>query len=75
MKNFPNSFASTDLHQYLQGLGAKKIVLVGYMVSAFFPLIRFGDAANFSPRLTSVSPPQPEPVLSLATTSWLPRTV
>ncbi|KAL4962996.1 putative isochorismatase family hydrolase [Aspergillus stella-maris] len=32
-KNFPNSFASTDLHTYLSGLGdiGKKIVLVGYM--------------------------------------------
>lgn len=33
MKNFPSSFASTDLHEYLQGLGdvGKKIVLSGYM--------------------------------------------
>ncbi|KAJ5320441.1 hypothetical protein PENANT_c010G06458 [Penicillium antarcticum] len=32
-KNFPSSFAKTDLHEYLQGLGdvGKKIVLVGYM--------------------------------------------
>lgn len=32
-KNFPNSFAKTDLHAYLQGLGdvGKKVVLVGYM--------------------------------------------
>ncbi|KAI9045009.1 putative isochorismatase family hydrolase [Aspergillus affinis] len=32
-KNFPSSFAQTDLHAYLGGLGAvgKKIVLVGYM--------------------------------------------
>lgn len=32
-KNFPNSFAQTELHEYLQGLGdvGKKIVLVGYM--------------------------------------------
>lgn len=32
-KHFPNSFAGTDLHDYLQSLGAvgKKIVLVGYM--------------------------------------------
>ncbi|GKZ29885.1 phospholipase C type enzyme [Aspergillus brasiliensis] len=32
-KNFPSSFAQTDLHEYLGGLGAvgKKIVLVGYM--------------------------------------------
>ncbi|KAK2764265.1 phospholipase C type enzyme [Arachnomyces sp. PD_36] len=32
-KNFPNSFAKTDLHEYLSGLGdaGKKIVLVGYM--------------------------------------------
>ncbi|KXG52718.1 uncharacterized protein PGRI_079740 [Penicillium griseofulvum] len=32
-KNFPSSFAKTDLHDYLQGLGevGKKIVLVGYM--------------------------------------------
>lgn len=33
VKNFPNSFAKTDLHEYLQGIGAKKVVLVGYMVS------------------------------------------
>lgn len=32
-KHFPSSFAQTDLHEYLSGLGAvgKKIVLVGYM--------------------------------------------
>ncbi|GAB1210325.1 hypothetical protein APSETT445_009116 [Aspergillus pseudonomiae] len=32
-KNFPSSFAQTDLHEYLGGLGdlGKKIVLVGYM--------------------------------------------
>ncbi|KAL5338162.1 Isochorismatase-like protein [Aspergillus crustosus] len=32
-KNFPSSFAQTDLHEYLSGLGdvGKKIVLVGYM--------------------------------------------
>ncbi|KAJ5375941.1 hypothetical protein N7509_012827 [Penicillium cosmopolitanum] len=32
-KNFPNSFAQTDLDEYLKGLGevGKKIVLVGYM--------------------------------------------
>ncbi|KAJ5856015.1 uncharacterized protein N7529_009959 [Penicillium soppii] len=32
-KNFPSSFAKTDLHEYLQGLGdaGKKLVLVGYM--------------------------------------------
>ncbi|KJJ36612.1 pyrazinamidase/nicotinamidase [Aspergillus flavus AF70] len=32
-KNFPSSFAKTDLHDYLIGLGdlGKKIVLVGYM--------------------------------------------
>ncbi|KAJ5812981.1 hypothetical protein N7447_010004 [Penicillium robsamsonii] len=32
-KNFPSSFAKTDLHDYLQGLGevGRKIVLVGYM--------------------------------------------
>lgn len=32
-KNFPSSFARTDLHQYLDSLGdqGKKIVLVGYM--------------------------------------------
>ncbi|KAJ5178459.1 uncharacterized protein N7500_001158 [Penicillium coprophilum] len=32
-KNFPSSFAKTDLHEYLQGLGevGQKIVLVGYM--------------------------------------------
>ncbi|EEH42532.2 uncharacterized protein PADG_07352 [Paracoccidioides brasiliensis Pb18] len=32
-KRFPSSFAETDLHEYLQSLGAKKIVLVGYMAS------------------------------------------
>lgn len=32
-KNHPNSFANTDLEEYLQGLGdvGEKIVLVGYM--------------------------------------------
>ncbi|KAL4875182.1 Isochorismatase-like protein [Aspergillus karnatakaensis] len=32
-KNYPSSFAKTDLHEYLTGLGdvGKKIVLVGYM--------------------------------------------
>ena len=32
-KQFPSSFAKTDLHEYLQGLGDKgnKIVLSGYM--------------------------------------------
>ncbi|KAL6239529.1 Isochorismatase family-domain-containing protein [Aspergillus navahoensis] len=33
VKNFPSSFAQTDLHEYLQSLGGvgKKIVLAGYM--------------------------------------------
>lgn len=33
VKNFPSSFAQTDLHEYLRSLGdvGKKIVLVGYM--------------------------------------------
>lgn len=33
VKQFPSSFAKTDLHDYLQGLGhkGKKIVLTGYM--------------------------------------------
>ncbi|PGH16272.1 hypothetical protein AJ79_01811 [Helicocarpus griseus UAMH5409] len=30
-KKFPNAFAETNLHEYLQSLGAKKVVLVGYM--------------------------------------------
>lgn len=32
-KNYPSSFAKTDLHAYLQGLGdaGKKVILVGYM--------------------------------------------
>lgn len=32
-KNFPSSFAKTDLHEYLQSLGSigNKIILVGYM--------------------------------------------
>ncbi|PGH04911.1 hypothetical protein GX51_03207 [Blastomyces parvus] len=30
-KRWPNAFGETDLHEYLQSLGAKKIVLVGYM--------------------------------------------
>ena len=32
-KNFPSCFASTDLEEYLKGLGdaGKKVVLVGYM--------------------------------------------
>ncbi|EEQ89068.1 hypothetical protein RJZ56_006839 [Blastomyces dermatitidis] len=30
-KKFPSAFAETDLHEYLQSLGARKIVLVGYM--------------------------------------------
>ncbi|OAX81500.1 hypothetical protein ACJ72_04158 [Emergomyces africanus] len=30
-KKFPSAFAETGLHEYLQSLGAKKIVLVGYM--------------------------------------------
>ncbi|KAK2798281.1 phospholipase C type enzyme [Emmonsiellopsis sp. PD_5] len=30
-KLFPSSFAETDLHEYLQSLDVKKIVLVGYM--------------------------------------------
>ncbi len=32
-KNHPSSFADTNLHDYLNGIGSKKIVLVGYMVS------------------------------------------
>jgi nicotinamidase-related amidase len=32
MKKFPGSFAETPLKQELDGLGAKKVVLVGYMV-------------------------------------------
>jgi nicotinamidase-related amidase len=32
-KNFPSSFAGTGLKEYLDGLGIKKVVLVGYMVS------------------------------------------
>ncbi|KAH7120246.1 Isochorismatase-like protein [Dactylonectria estremocensis] len=30
-KNFPGSFASTDLQEHLEKLGSKKIVLTGYM--------------------------------------------
>ncbi|KAL2220104.1 Isochorismatase-like protein [Thermoascus aurantiacus ATCC 26904] len=30
-KTLPGSFAKTDLHEYLQSIGAKKVVLVGYM--------------------------------------------
>jgi nicotinamidase-related amidase len=30
-KQFPSSFAKTDLNEYLEGIGIKKIVLVGYM--------------------------------------------
>ena len=33
-KIHPSSFAETNLHDYLQGIGGKKIVLVGYMVSS-----------------------------------------
>lgn len=32
-KTLPGSFANTDLQEYLQSIGAKKVVLVGYMVS------------------------------------------
>lgn len=32
-KSHPSSFADTDLQQYLETTGKKKIVLVGYMVS------------------------------------------
>ena len=32
-KNYPSSFAKTDLNEYLESIGIKKIVLVGYMVS------------------------------------------
>lgn len=31
-KNYPSSFAETDLQQHLESIGIKKIVLVGYMV-------------------------------------------
>ncbi|KAF7552951.1 hypothetical protein G7Z17_g3983 [Cylindrodendrum hubeiense] len=30
-KNFPGSFAGTDLEEHLEKLGSKKVVLVGYM--------------------------------------------
>ncbi|KAH6877056.1 isochorismatase [Thelonectria olida] len=30
-KNYPSSFADTDLQQHLESIGLKKIVLVGYM--------------------------------------------
>lgn len=32
-KQFPGSFASTDLQQHLEIIGSKKVVLTGYMVS------------------------------------------
>lgn len=35
-KHYPSSFAGTDLHEYLQKKGVKKLVLTGYMVSFFF---------------------------------------
>ncbi|KAL6407223.1 isochorismatase [Ilyonectria robusta] len=31
VKNYPSSFASTDLEQHLQSISSKKIVLTGYM--------------------------------------------
>lgn len=31
-KNYPSSFAATDLQEFLEGVGSKKLVLVGYMV-------------------------------------------
>lgn len=36
-KNYPSSFASTDLEQHLQSISSKKIVLTGYMVSWNLP--------------------------------------
>lgn len=34
-KNHPSCFADTNLHDYLRGVGGKKVVLVGYMVRDF----------------------------------------
>jgi len=31
VKNFPNSFAQTDLHERLQKLGARNLIVVGFM--------------------------------------------
>lgn len=31
-KNYPSSFASTDLDDHLKGIGVSKVVLTGYMV-------------------------------------------
>lgn len=35
-KIHPSAFAETGLHEYLRGMGAGKVVLVGYMVSFSF---------------------------------------
>lgn len=39
-KNFPGSFAQTDLQEVLDKTGKKKVVLTGYMVSDSRPLVR-----------------------------------
>ncbi len=31
LKNYPNSFLSTDLHQYLQDQGVEKVIIIGAM--------------------------------------------
>src|SRR5450755_2592523 len=40
-KNFPSSFAKTGLQDYLEEIGVKKVVLVGYMVC---PSLGYFDA-------------------------------
>lgn len=40
-KNYPGSFASTDLEEHLQKIGSKKVVLTGYMVRS--PPLRWNE--------------------------------
>jgi hypothetical protein len=64
-KNFPSSFAKTDLHEYLESIGVKKIVLVGYMVSYVLSgMVARADADNrYCRRMYASRQPQ-ERVLS-----------
>ena len=81
-KIHPSSFADTNLHDYLRGVGGLKIVLTGYMVrtiqrwltdSAFWTVQSMTDGV-FRYRPTFASPRPPATELDSVTTSSSPKT-
>lgn len=51
-KMHPSSFADTNLHDYLRGVGGKKVVLTGYMVS----LLSYHEAVYWKERFLETGP-------------------